>query len=78
MDGQGDILIEQRRVGAYLRITAVCEDTGLEVVFMAPPDAGSALIDAVAARKLAHVKAKRATEGAGSSTAPRPPRGVIV
>jgi hypothetical protein len=80
MGGDGYILIEQRRVGAYLRVTAVCATSGVEVVFIAPPDAGPALIDAVAAGKLTHVKAKMLEADRAQSersSVPRRPRGVV-
>ncbi len=77
----GEILIEQRQVGSYLRVTAVCAVSGIEVVFMAPTDAGRALISAVAEAKIAHVRAKHQADGedlARAPAAPRPSRGVVV
>jgi len=77
MGEQGDILIEQRRLGSYLRVAAVCAVSGLEVTFVAPADAGQALINALAASKLARARAR-----AQNAVEPPPPahiaRGVVV
>mgnify|MGYP001809543130 CR=1 FL=1 len=74
----GEILLEQRRVGSYLRVTAVCAQSGLEVVFIAPADAGQALISAVASAKVAHVRAKLEAGDVRQDAAPRSSRGVVV
>ena len=76
---EAEILLEQRRIGSYLRVAAICAETGVEVVFMAPADAGPALVESLAAAKLAHVKTRRREQDeAGGKGEPRPPRGVIV
>jgi hypothetical protein len=55
-----EILIETRRIGIFLRVTAVDAETGLEVVFQAPASTSSQSLQRVAASKLRYVMQKKA------------------
>ena len=50
-----DILIETRRIGTALRVTAMHAPSGTEVVFQAPATASRHEIDRLAAAKLRYV-----------------------
>jgi hypothetical protein len=55
-----EILLEYIRVGSALKVIAVDPDTGTEVSFQAPANAGPAEIGRLAAQKLAYVLGKQA------------------
>jgi hypothetical protein len=67
----GQVLIELRRVGYAVKISAVHVDTGVEVCVMGPAGAGEAVLKAAVLNKLAYVLACRA----GESAAGPPPAG---
>lgn len=49
---RGEIYIERRRLGQYLRIAAIDAETGLEVFVSGPAKASPADLEALAVRKL--------------------------
>jgi hypothetical protein len=52
------ILYEIRRNGAYVRVCAICADTGIEAVMVGPATVGLFSLKQNAARKLAYVLEK--------------------
>ncbi|MDA1089405.1 MAG: hypothetical protein O3A85_03715 [Proteobacteria bacterium] len=60
-----EVLIEMRRVGKSLRVTAIDPITQIEVVMVAPASATRAEIKRNARSKLAYVIAKKHTGGKG-------------
>ena len=55
----GEVLFELRRMGNFVKVSAVHVDTNTEVSLMGPPGAGEHGLKMAAARKLAYVLAKR-------------------
>ena len=53
-----EILIETRRIGATLRVTAVDAASGTEVTFQAPASVGREQLQRLAASKLRYVMNK--------------------
>ncbi|WCL53000.1 DUF6898 family protein [Gimibacter soli] len=64
MAGAG-VIIEFIKVGTVVKVTAVCERTGLEVSLVGDPRASRAELERLAVRKLEYVRAKKAAEGGG-------------
>ncbi len=58
-----EVLLELRRVGKSIRVTAIDPITGIEVTMAAPVDATSDVIKRNASRKLAYVIAKKIKAG---------------
>ena len=56
------IILEIARVGKSRKVTAVDEDTGVEVSFIAPVSASRLDIERLARSKLAYVIAKKSAE----------------
>ena len=54
----GEILMETRRIGVCLRVTAIDVDSGTEVVFQAPAYSSKAALNRLAANKLRYVMQK--------------------
>ncbi len=71
-----DILLEKITIGSAVRVTAVCADTGVEVVFVAPTHATPLAIEHVAAAKLKAAKSGASTQQSIQARAAR--RGVVV
>ncbi|MCF8480732.1 MAG: hypothetical protein K9H25_09890 [Rhodospirillum sp.] len=57
-----EILYEIKRNGAYMRVCAICADTGIEAVMVGPASIGLFSLKQNAARKLAYVIEKRRQE----------------
>lgn len=55
-----DVLFEMRRVGAFVKVSAIDADTGTEVSIVGNPAAGDAMLRRTALRKLEYVLAKNA------------------
>lgn len=55
-----DVLFEMRRVGAYVKVSALDAETGVEVSIVGNPAAGEATLKLTARRKLDYVLAKKA------------------
>ena len=53
------IIIEMTKVGSSLKVTAVDEESGIEVSFVAPATASQAAINRLAKAKLAYVLKKK-------------------
>ena len=53
-----EILIETRRIGAALRVTAVDAESGVEVVFQAPANTSREKLKLLSASKLRYVMNK--------------------
>lgn len=76
MTAEAEVLIEMRRLGDSVRVSAVCPETGLEATIVGPAAAGEAALAKAAADKLRWLKAKRET---GDAAAPAPERpGLVV
>lgn len=56
---KGEILVESRRFGAILRVTAVDSVTGTEIVFQAPQTTPPESIRAMAFAKMSYVLKKK-------------------
>jgi len=54
-----EVLFEMRRVGAYVKVSAIDAETGTEVCIVGDPKAGDAQLKQTAMRKLAYVMAKQ-------------------
>ena len=59
MQFDGDVIVEFQRLGAYVKVSAVCATTGLEVSIVGDPSRGEAALKAAAAAKLAYVMRRR-------------------
>lgn len=55
-----DVLFEMRRVGAYVKVSALDAETGTEVSIVGNPAAGEVMLRRTALRKLEYVLAKNA------------------
>ncbi len=55
-----EVIFEFRRVGAYVKVSAVDTRSLVEVSIVGAPDAGQALLESIAFNKLRYVLAKRA------------------
>ncbi len=56
----GEILLETRRIGVFLRVTAIDVDSGTEVVFQAPSYSSKDALLRLASNKLRYVMQKGA------------------
>ena len=65
------IIIEFIQLGNSVKVTAICEETGVEVSIVGDPNAPRAQLSDIAARKLRHVLQKRSNDGAGNSPVDR-------
>lgn len=54
-----EVLYEFVTIGAYVKVTAVDAQTGLEVSIVGSPLAGERLLKDIARKKLVHVREKR-------------------
>lgn len=61
-----DVLFEMRRVGAFVKVSAIDADTGTEVSIVGNPAAGEAMLKRTALRKLEYVLKKNATSVTGN------------
>lgn len=52
------IIVEMIPQGSFMKVSAVCEDTGREVSIVGDPKAGNAALKALAVRKLKYVMSK--------------------
>lgn len=59
-----EVLFEMRRVGAYVKVSALDAETGTEVSIVGNPAAGEAMLKLTARRKLEYVMAKNAAAAA--------------
>jgi uncharacterized protein YlxW (UPF0749 family) len=57
--GRGEVLIEFRRVGKAIQVSAIDPETAIEVSLIGDPKAGKEALKRAAVRKLAYVIAKR-------------------
>lgn len=55
-----EVFFEMRRVGAYVKVSALDAETGTEVCIVGNPAAGEAMLKLTARRKLEYVLAKNA------------------
>ena len=60
MPGDREVLIEFRRVGAYVKVSAVDPESLTEVAIVGDPAAGEAALMEAAVRKLAYVMNRKA------------------
>ena len=60
MTGEAEALIEMRRLGDSVRVSAVCPVTGLEATIVGPAAAGEAAIEAISASAAATLPASAA------------------
>lgn len=74
MTGETEVLIEMRRIGDSVRVSAVCPETGLEATIMGPAGAGKAALAQAAANKLRWLRDRRSPP----ASSPAKPRGVVV
>ena len=51
--GQGDPIVEHRRIGTLLRVAAIDPSSGIEVVIQGPTAGGPGALERLALRKLA-------------------------
>lgn len=72
---ESEVLIEMRRLGDSVRVSAVCPVTGLEATIVGPASAGEALLAQAASAKLRWLLRKRAPGGPQRPAVPR--RGVL-
>ena len=56
---QGEILIEYKRIGNIMRVSAVDAETGTEVTFQAPANAHPSDLQRLAVNKLKYVMQKK-------------------
>lgn len=54
-----EVIFEFYPVGSYMKCSAVCTDTGIEVSVMGPANVGETALKHTALRKLEYVMAKR-------------------
>jgi hypothetical protein len=54
-----EILFEIRRFGSYMRVAAICGDTGVEAIMVGPANVPLSTLKMNAARKLAYVLEKQ-------------------
>jgi hypothetical protein len=59
VNGEAEILIEMRRLGDAVRVSAVCPETGLEATILGPAAAGEAALAKAAVDKLRWLRDKR-------------------
>ena len=52
------IIIEMVKQGNFIKVSAICEDTGKEVSIVGDPRAGNAALKALAVKKLKYVMSK--------------------
>jgi len=71
MKGESEVLIEMRRLGDSVRVSALCPVTGLEATIVGPASAGEAVLAQSATAKLRWLLRKRAP---GGPQRPSPPR----
>lgn len=55
-----EVLFELRRVGAFVKVTAIDAQTGTEVSIVGNPAAGEVMLKRTALQKLEYVMAKKA------------------
>ena len=77
MSGEAEVLIEMRRMGDAVRVSAVCPETGLEATILGPAAAGEAALAKAAANKLRWLRDKRGPRPAAAPPAPGKP-GLLV
>ncbi|WP_262695040.1 DUF6898 family protein [Kordiimonas aquimaris] len=53
------IIVEMIPQGNFIKVSAVCEDTGREVSIVGDPRAGNAALKALAVKKLKYVMSKQ-------------------
>ena len=66
-----EVIFEFRRVGAYVKVSAVDPRSLTEVSIVGDPSAGQELLERIAINKLRHVMAKRGKAAAASGRAAR-------
>ncbi|WP_308910012.1 DUF6898 family protein [Pseudokordiimonas caeni] len=67
MAGAG-VIIEFIKMGTVVKVTAVCERTGLEVSIVGDPRVSRMELERLAIRKLEYVRAKKAGGQGGGGT----------
>lgn len=60
-----EVLFEFRRVGAFMKVSALDPHSGVEVSIVGDPAAGEVMLKRTAQRKLEYVLAKTAGESSG-------------
>jgi hypothetical protein len=70
MKSEAEVLIEMRRLGDSVRVSALCPVTGLEATVVGPAGAGEAALAEAASAKLRWLLRKRAS----GPQRPAPPR----
>lgn len=58
-----DVLFEFRRIGAYVKVSALDAETGIEVSIVGDAAAGELRLKQTAQKKLEYVLAKKAAQG---------------
>jgi hypothetical protein len=77
VNGEAEILIEMRRLGDVVRVSAVCPETGLEATILGPAAAGEAALAKAAVNKLRWLRDKHGPR-APSANLPAPRKGLLV
>ena len=72
MPAPRNIIIEFVTLGNFVKVCAICEDTGTEVSIVGDPKAAKSELEALAVRKLKYVMSK------GESNQPLPRRGIEI
>ena len=78
MSGEAEVLIEMRRLGDSVRVSAVCPETGLEATIVGPAGAGEAALARAAANKLRWLREKHGSAPRSAGGEPPPGRGLVV
>ena len=76
MSAEAEVLIEIRRLGDFVRVSAVCPETGLEATIVGPATAGEAALSRAAANKLRWLRDKRGPRQAAAPSSAK--RGLVV
>jgi len=64
--GLREVLFEFRKVGKYIRVSAIDPDSGTEVIMIGDPKQGQEVMKRLATRKLVYVMNKKGFRGRGS------------
>ena len=63
--GLREVLFEFRKVGKYIRVSAIDPDSGTEVIMIGDPKQGQEVMKRLATRKLVYVMNKKGIRGRG-------------
>lgn len=76
-DKRNEIYIEYKQVGQAMKVTAICAETGLEVVIMGPASAAHTHLQKIAVQKLEMQLKKEADQPDEEPPDPDPKKGWI-